>query len=247
VIKIFGKPLQALGNFIENWMVKNERKLILSDVYGNVIMHRYCLFRKEEVHQSIVNASKWPALYVHRFLLEESPDGPSQHSHVGSSISIILLGGYVERVGDKVKERKPGSMMMLKYRDTHKIIKTKPDTWTLFGRWITRSQDVRVVPSECTEICDYCKEKTDGVCFNRGKEFSYSTYSKQFENSKEATFRFPAWFHAGAETDKYLSRRRSAVLRLGRRSPVGEQEQLKIAQEYKKIPLMLVPSGEKEL
>jgi len=233
--------LSKIGAAAESFMIRHERKLVLADVYGNEIMHRYCLFRKEKVEQTIVKGLKWPALYVHRFIMEESPDGPSRHSHVGSTLSLMLRGEYEEQVGDDMKLRKPGSITYLKWNNIHKIVRAKKDTWTLFLRWIAQSDDVRVVPEVCETVCNWCSTNVEGGgCFNAKEgEFNYSTYSRQFNQERDNAFRFPSWFLAGAETDKFLSRRRAAMVRLGRAAPVGVQEQLEVGRRFTKLPIML--------
>jgi hypothetical protein len=233
-------------NWFDAFMVKHKRKLLLADVYGNVIMHRYCLLRREETGQTIVNGSKKPQLYLHRFTWEDSPDGPSQHSHVGTTISLLLRKGYTERRDGKDRKRRPGSISFIPHGQTHKIVWAQLDTWTLFLRWYTRSADVRVVPEVCDVVCDYCKDK-HGQCFNADREYTYSTYSKQFNNSKEATFRFPSWFHAGPETDRMLERRQRAMKRLGASAPVGTQNQLKVGQKYSTLPLLFDAETERKV
>ena len=235
--------LKKLFNWADTFMIKHQRKLLLADVYGNIILHRYCLLHKEQTGQAIVNASRWPQIYIHRFTWEDSPDGPSQHSHVGTTLSLLLKGTYIENRDGKDRVRRPGSLSLIRWGQTHRIVFAKLDTFTIFIRWFTRSSDVRIIPETCDVVCDYCKDNY-GQCFNTSKEFTYSTYSKQFSNNKADTFRFPSWFTAGVETDKLLERRKRAMIRLGVSAPVGKQDQLLVGQKYSKLPLMFSKESE---
>lgn len=80
--------------------------------------------------------------YLHRFV--SSDDERAVHDHPWSwSASLILVGGYLEeRVrylvgpGDgwksDMRRMFPGRLNIIRARDFHRVIKPKPDTWTLF-------------------------------------------------------------------------------------------------------------------
>jgi hypothetical protein len=228
--------MKKLFKLFDTFMIKHQRKLTLVDTFGNEIMHRYCILRKEDPKSAIKNPSKWPAFYLHNFIWENSPDGPSSHSHVGTTLSWVLKGQYWERFGDEIIHRKRWSFNRVKFGDIHKIERVESGTWSIFIRWFSKSEDVRIVPETCETICDYCKDKY-GQCFNVGKEFDHDLYSKQFDSTSSA-IKFPEFHVAGPETDIFIQKRKRAMQRLGIEAPKTSEDQLAFARKYSKLPVI---------
>jgi hypothetical protein len=228
---------KRVGLWLDAYMTRNKKKLLLVDFYGDVILVRYTPFHHEETMQSIVTTSKRPAPYVHHFLKLESPDGPSKHSHVGTTFSFIFNGGYRESYKGRVIHRKRFSINVVRWPEVHKILDVDPNTWTLFVRWFPKSDDVRIVPDTCETVCQYCEDRY-GHCFNENKEFKYSTYSTQFKPEHTGGMKYPTWMHAGPETDAIRARRKRVVARMKLTVPVTAQDQLNVGQKYSKLPEM---------
>jgi hypothetical protein len=85
-------------------------------------------------------------IYLHRFV---SGDGDEEvHNHPWNSIAICLAGGYMEermtglcmQQGWRRIYRKiiPGRINRIRANDFHRILATKPETWTLFVHGKTR-------------------------------------------------------------------------------------------------------------
>lgn len=220
-------------------MEYHQRKLTLYDIYGNAIVHKYCIFRKE-TPENVVNSqhSKLPALYLHNFVWQHSPDGPASHTHPGTTTSIILKGGYKELYRNKIIDRKFGSINIVSYNETHKIVEAIPGTWTIFFRWFTKTDNIKIVPETCKDICVYCNDNF-GKCFNENKTFNFDVYSKQFDTSNNT--RFSDWHIAGPDTSKKMARRRKAVEKLTLKVPTTPQEQLITGRKYSKLPLLKDP------
>lgn len=221
------------------FMIKHKRKLTMVDTYGNVIIHKYCLLHGESLDHAIrAKAKGWPNLYLHNFIWEESPDGPSSHSHSGTTLSWILKGEYWERYEGKQIHRTRWSFNRVVWPKVHKIERVKSGTWTIFLRWFVRDPEIRIVPETCETVCEYCQENY-GKCFNEGREFSYDAYSNQFNSNKPNGMKFPAWHYAGEETDKFIARRRKAMKRMGRSAPKNTAEQLETGRKFSKLPLQV--------
>lgn len=75
--------------------------------------------------------------YLHRFV---SGDGDEEvHDHPWRALSFVLTGGYVERIGwlsghDGIvsAERRVRWLNVIGLRTLHQIVRTQPETWTLF-------------------------------------------------------------------------------------------------------------------
>lgn len=221
-----------LGRALDRWATRHGRKLLLVDFYGQVIMHRYTVFNREPTGSDLVATQWWPTLYVHRFLKEESPDGPTAHSHAGNTWSLVLRGCYREQLKGRVRTRTAGTVQYIAWPEVHKIVWVQRDTWTLFFRGLRKSKDVRVVPEVCDVLCERCGPR--GTCYNIGKEFNYSTYARQY-GSKTEGLRLPQWQPAGPATEALIARRVKAVQRLKLKVPQSAQEQLKVASQHSRL------------
>lgn len=214
-----------LFNKFDQFMIKHRRKLVLVDIYGNEMMHRYAILHRQDPENAIKNeGSRWPNIFIHRALWEESPDGPVSHSHVSTTLSFILKGEYWEEYRGEVLHRDRFSINIVKFPEVHKIIRAKKDTWSIWIRWFARSNTVQMKPSSCENICEYCAEHF-GRCFNEGKQFDYELYANQF-NSKNNKPKVPTFFYAGPDTDRMIEKRKRAAKILGITTPIGEQAQL---------------------
>jgi len=79
--------------------------------------------------------------YLHRFVASDCDEWVHDHPF-GFSIAIVLTGGYTEeRLIDfcpeqgwrfRMRDLHPGSINIILSRDFHRIVKAKPNTWTLF-------------------------------------------------------------------------------------------------------------------
>lgn len=230
--------MKSLFQIFDEFMIRHQRKMVLVERWGEVIMHRYTLLRHEKLGDAITaESSRLPNLYLHHFIKEDSPDGPSQHSHAGNTLSIVLRGGYIERYRGKLLNRRPGTINIVRWPELHKIVSAQKNTWTLFYRGFRKSKDARVVPEPCMEtlgtLCEKCKP--DGVCFNVGKEYIFNTYSAQFNNGASSRSKFTAWFYAGPECDALIERRQRAMQRLGKMAPVTAAEQLEAGRKTTRL------------
>lgn len=97
---------------------------------GAPYLERYLVFRSRRL-----------TAYLHRFVGEDGDR--SVHDHPWSwSVSFILAGGYLELrtmwldpllgVRNDVRVFEPGCFNWIRPRDFHRIVCTKPNTWTLF-------------------------------------------------------------------------------------------------------------------
>lgn len=79
--------------------------------------------------------------YLHRFVASDGDEWV--HDHPWNSIAIILIGGYQEermlyldqQCGGwkaKFKHLKPFMINIIRGKDFHRIVESKPETWTLF-------------------------------------------------------------------------------------------------------------------
>ena len=192
------KIKQYLFEKFDSFMIKNKRKLTMVDTYGNVIIHKYCIFRKESLDPVERSKAKfWPNVYIHNFLWEESPDGPSSHSHSGTTLSFIVKGEYYEKYKQNIIHRKRWSINVVKFPEVHKLEWVKKDTWTIFIRWFIHDPQIRIVPDD-----------------NRYAEFKYDAYSNQHLTDKPKGLKFPAWHYAGQDTDIFIARRKLAMKRI---------------------------------
>ena len=74
-------------------------------------------------------------LYLH--LINKADEDKHQHDHPWNFISFILKGGYYEKVGSKVRARKPFSLSYKKATDTHRVLDLFGKTYSLvltFGK-----------------------------------------------------------------------------------------------------------------
>ena len=98
---------------------------------------------------------------------------------------------------------------MVKFPETHKIIRVKKDTWTIWFRWFAKSEKTVLVPVVCENICDYCKS-TLGRCMSENTQVDYDIYVKNFVDDANHDGA-PKFYYASEQLDKALSRRRRAI------------------------------------
>lgn len=224
------------------YMTRKGRKVLLVDALGNEVIHRYVLLRKEDLDLAtrVLKIGSPMQIYLHHFVWKfgESPDGPSAHSHLGTTISFLLRGWYKEWYKGKIITRRPWSINVVKWPEPHKITFVKTGTWSLFIRLRTQADDVDIIPEVCDNVCEYCAAN-HGQCYNTGQRYKYADYKHQFDSGNKAGIKFPEWHTAGPELDTWIARRRRAVARLGLDTPVGAQEQLEFSRRTSKLPIMM--------
>lgn len=144
----------------------------LIDPRGEIMALRYFLLRKENGQKSF--ASDWlPNIWLHKMLLDHSPDNGFIHRHPWPTISFILSGGYVERFEDgSVKTLRRGSVSARKSSTGHCIEAVTPNTWSVFAHWFKRhdwqfvQEDKSVLPF-CEHIQKFgVKNSHKWVIFN---------------------------------------------------------------------------------
>lgn len=110
----------------------------LIDPRGEIMALRYFLLRKEGGQKSF--ASDWlPNIWLHKMLLDHSPDNGFIHRHPWATVSLILSGGYVERLEDgRVKALRRGSVSARSSTMGHCIEVVTPNTWSVFAHWFKR-------------------------------------------------------------------------------------------------------------
>jgi hypothetical protein len=239
VLDYFREELWAA---FDRYMTRIGRKTVLVDALGNKVIERYALLWKEDLDLATrkLKIGSPPQLYLHHFVWEfgESPDGPSAHTHLGTTISFMLTGLYREWTPRGILVRRALSFNVVKWPSAHKIVWVRPGTRTLFLRLRTQADDVDVIPEVCDSICNYC-EKNHGHCYNEGQRYKYAEYKHQFDSGNKNGIKFPEWHTAGAKLDAWIERRRAAVARLGLQTPVGTQEQLEFSRRTSKLPIMM--------
>ncbi len=73
------------------------------------------------------------ALFIHYF--HRSDEDRDQHNHPwGTSIALVLAGGYHEERGDHSRIVKPGMINVIRHDDYHRVelLKPKQGSWSLF-------------------------------------------------------------------------------------------------------------------
>lgn len=70
---------------------------------------------------------------IHRIL--SSDKTPFLHTHPFNYVSIVLRGGYWEKINDRIIHHKVGAIIRRRSSDFHRIMKVEPDTKTLFITW----------------------------------------------------------------------------------------------------------------
>lgn len=93
----------------------------------NGYLHRFTLLKVGRLH-----------IRVHSILV---PDGtPFLHSHPFHYASLILSGGYTEKLRSKSLTHKAGSLILRSANTPHQIVQVLPNTRTLFITWETRDR-----------------------------------------------------------------------------------------------------------
>ena len=77
-------------------------------------------------------------IQIHNILSKDVT--PFQHTHPYSYISIILSGGYVEKVRETFLTHYKGGIIFRKSTTPHRITSVLPGTKTLFITWITKDK-----------------------------------------------------------------------------------------------------------
>lgn len=114
------------------------RSEALVDPHGEVMALRYFLLRKEGGQKNFI-ADWLPNIWLHKMLLDYGPDNGFIHRHPWATASIILSGGYTERLeGNEKRELRPGSVSLRPATRGHCIEKIIPNTWSLFAHWFKR-------------------------------------------------------------------------------------------------------------
>lgn len=231
-----------LWTAFDSFMTKRGRKTVLVDALGNKVIERYAILWKEDLDLATrdLRIGSPPQLYLNHFVWEfgDSPDGPSSHTHLGTTISLMLMGAYREWYRGRIIERLAGSVNVVKWPNAHKIVWVQPGTKTLFLRLFTQADDVEVIPEVCENVCDYCT-KNYGHCYNEGQRYKYAEYKHQFDSGNKGGIKFPEWHTAGPKLDAWVAKRQAAVKRLGLTTPVGAQAQLEFSRRTSKLPTML--------
>lgn len=93
----------------------------------NGYLHRFTLLKVGRLH-----------IRVHSILV---PDGtPFLHTHPFHYASLILSGGYTEKLRSKSLTHKMGSLILRSANTPHQITHVEPNTRTLFVTWETASK-----------------------------------------------------------------------------------------------------------
>jgi hypothetical protein len=226
---------------LDSWAIKTNRKLMLVNSVGDVIMFRYCLLKEEIDRYKTPGAP--PNAYIHIWYKENDPDGGIYHNHSSSVLSIMLKGSYDEMIDDKIKIRKPGSLQYMTINDMHRIVRCKKGTVTLFFRWFSTT-NMKLKQNPCENVCDWCKTNVkDGKCFTENKEFKYDMFINQFESSKKKGIKTSGWIYCNANGYKWLETRKKAVKRLNKFIPTSYQEaNLNEIRELSNLPEMYYTS-----
>lgn len=74
---------------------------------------------------------------IHRILSADKT--PFLHTHPFHYVSIIVSGGYWEKINDRIIHHTVGSIICRRATDAHRIVKVSPNTKTLFITWCTDS------------------------------------------------------------------------------------------------------------
>lgn len=187
------------------WLLeKLGRKKVLMDFTGQVIAYRwYVLYREEDEDERLI--ARFPNIYIHQNLREQTPDGPDSHHHAWNTYSLMLSAGYHEEVDGALRYNKRLSWACLKHSQYHRITAVDPNSWTMFchgfrkGPWGFKMK-------ACATVCETCAA-LDGVCLNTKHIVPHATYF----GSKKA-WRSVAWFPSNTPgLGKRIARRQAAI------------------------------------
>lgn len=78
----------------------------------------------------VIPRNRFLNIYLHNIL--RSDDDRALHDHPWASCSIILKGGYLEHMPERVKWRTPGSITFRRASAAHRLVIVGPGCWTLF-------------------------------------------------------------------------------------------------------------------
>lgn len=78
-------------------------------------------------------------LHVRLHVIKRSDITPFQHSHPFSYVSVIVKGGYIERIRNTYKHHNRWSIIVRRSTTPHRLVAVLPDTTTLFFTWRTKS------------------------------------------------------------------------------------------------------------
>lgn len=84
-------------------------------------------------------------LHIRLHRIKRSDITPFQHTHPFSYISIILRGGYTDRVRTKCYTHGIGSVIFRKSSTPHRIVDVEHGTTTLFITWLTKDRKWKFV------------------------------------------------------------------------------------------------------
>lgn len=208
-----------ISRFFDWLAIRLGRKFAFVDFYGDVGFYRYYIFYVERHDANDWVARFIPNLYVHHFPGEPSgqgPDGEMPHFHPWSTLSVMLKGGYTELIDHKVtRVSKAPALVPLSYKQSHRLVKATPGTWTLFFHG-PRRQNWLVDERIHSTICEPCKRHNNGVCANKNQVRPVDPDIEISCSSREARgWRKAKWIKVDAGFDQLLLERKDQ-LRKGR-------------------------------
>lgn len=118
---------------------------------------------------------------LHKILSEDKT--PYLHTHPFHYISIILRGGYTEKLTKREIVHKPGSIILRKNTTAHRIQSVSPNTLTLFFTWKT--------PNYSWQFKEYDPTYTDNWVAHKS-----GIYTRMIFN-KEVYAKFDKYWHRG--------------------------------------------------
>ena len=73
--------------------------------------------------------TRWGALYLHQ--LNAPKWQPLCHDHPWGFVAILIWPGYLEKVGDRIHRRRPGSILYRPATFTHAVLTPFGTSWSL--------------------------------------------------------------------------------------------------------------------
>jgi hypothetical protein len=212
------------------------RKFAFVDFFGDVGFYRYYFFYVERHDANDWIARFLPNLYIHHFPggpSAQEPDGARPHCHPWNTLSVMFKGGYTELIDHaEVRESKAPALIYLNHKHCHRLIRAKPNTWTLFfhgpkrQEWSVQEQ-VDAVSGEA--LIHLKEDKSEKAIRVRPLDPDIEIT----QSSEEARgWRKAKWIKVDSGFNKLLNERKKMLKRLNIENPGSASEKVEVLNNY---------------